>query len=201
MIKWIFFSLLFLVACATEPKIQDSAMAGIPVPSGSYSEVLEKWTDSAKNYSNFSSTFQATATFLAPEVLEHQVYVDAKEYSWTEEKFRSERQNILSKAETSAIVFIDFYTEKDENNNLGESKSDWNVFLESDGKRVVTSSVKRLRDTKLQLLEKYPYHNHWSRPYLLTFPISSTIASGGPLLLIISGPAGSARLNFPKKNN
>ena len=190
--------LILVAGCETAPTMhQESLVESIPKPAEAYSTVLNHWTDEEKNYRNFTSNFQVIATFLAPDLIEQQLYLDAGDFHWTAEKYRDERQRVLYQAETSATVFVDVYTEKDENNNLDKTKSDWSVFLDAGGKRVFPQSIKRIYDSKVSVVNKYPYHTLWSRPYVVTFPISTSVAISGPLRLVLAGPAGDAHLAFP----
>src|SRR4051812_45746442 len=106
-------------ACSTYSALHQEAVAdSIPKPAESYESVLKRWTNEEKDYRNFSSNFQVTATFVAPELIEQQLYLDAIDFHWTQDKFRDEKQRVLYQAESSASVFIDLYTDKDEYNNL-----------------------------------------------------------------------------------
>lgn len=165
-------------------------------PSEDYSDVVEKWTRHQKGYRGLSSSFQVTATLNSTEVLEGQLYLDGRQYHWTETEYNEKRQKTLLDAQTEISVFITLFTEKDENNNLDKTDGNWNLFLEADGARVKPKSVKRSFDTVLVLKEKYPYVDNWTRRYVAKFPIPAGVTLDRKVALEIAGPIGQSRLVF-----
>jgi len=187
----------FAVACATSAEKVEYQEAG--APTGSYSDVLEKWTSSEKEYRGASESFNVTSTILATDVVEQQVLMDAEQFHWTIAQYREARQKALYEAQSGTAVFVSFYTEKDESNDLDKSKTIWNIFMDSIGKRISPESIKKVYESKVVLSRKYPYHNVWNKAYLIKFPIATNIATGSDLKLTFAGPVGAATLKYPNQ--
>jgi hypothetical protein len=190
--------LLSCVACSHGSERQDDPNV-IEPPPGRYSTILNHWTDSDKAYSGLSAVYEVTATLMALEVVEHQVYLDAEQLKWTPERYRDAKQKALFEAQTEATVFVSLYTGKNENNDLDKTKTIWNIFLNADGKRFEPKSIKRIHDNQAQLLAKFPYHNVWSRAYMIKFSAqTSVVTSSSKISLTLASPLGSSELKFPQ---
>jgi hypothetical protein len=191
-------SSLAISACTIGAHHDEVKYDDIQKPKGSYDSVINHWTDHEKNYTAFSSSFQVTASLLSNEVIEHQVYLDAQKLHWTSAEYKEQHQKVLTEAQTTTTCFVSIYTAKDENNNLDKKNTSWNIFLESNDKHILPTSIKRVYESPAVLMVKYPYLNVWSRIYLIKFPISTAMATENAPSLIIAGPAGDAHLHYPK---
>lgn len=191
-------SLVFLTSCFTSRPESGFVSPDYPPPKSSYTSVLNKWTDKDRAYTGMTAAFQIEATLMSQDLIEHQLYIDADQFHWTNEQFKEARQKALYDAQSEATVFISFYTEKDENNNLDKTNTDWNIFLDVGGKRVSPKSLKRLYTNRAVLLNKYPYHDAWSRAYEVKFVIPTLSATASEARLIVAGPIGASHLKFPQ---
>jgi hypothetical protein len=167
-------------------------------PAQPYSVVLEEWTSSDRAYDGIVEIFQVTATLHSRDLVEGQTYQDAELFHWTPVQYKEERQKALAESQKETVVFISFYTEKDDQNNLDKKNSIWNIFLDNNGKRVLPSTIKRVYDVSAVLKARYPYHNNWFRPYLVKFPIATDVVTAGRTTLTIAGPVG--RVHLPYKS-
>jgi hypothetical protein len=104
----------------------------------------------------------------------------------------------MYESQSATTVFLMLFTEKDETNNLDKSNSIWNIYLQAGEARVKPESIKRVHESQVALADKYPYYNVWSRPYMIRFPVSTAVATSGPLTLVLAGPLGSVDLKFLK---
>lgn len=184
-----------LTACATT---HEYALQGAPMPEGSYSSHLSKWTDSKKEYSGIVASYQVNATLLSPEIIRHQIFEQSSQAHLTSEKYAENLYKALDEAKKQTSIFVALYTEKDENNDLESKKTLWNIFLDVGGKRISPVSVKRLHENQLVMNARYPYVNSWVRNYLVVFPISTDEAVSQNVEFVLAGPLGAARLKFPQ---
>lgn len=186
---------LILSSCATIPEY---GFQNSPLPQGTYTSALDKWTSEAKAYKGVISTFQVTATLNAPEVLEHQIYIAAVKSHRTQEQYQEAWNASKAESQKQTTFFVALYADKDDNNDLDQTKSLWNIFLDAGGKRISPKSIKRVYENRDALLERYPYLNPWSRPYLVTFPVrAEDLVNAAPVTLTLAGPVGAAYLKFP----
>lgn len=191
--------------CSSSSQRQDEAPASEKVlPSAisdsddDYQNILDRWTLSDKVYQGLQNRFQVTASVLSPELLMAQLKNQTRTYQWSAEEFTKKRDEVLKEAQVYTKVFLSFFTPVDEDNNLDKTKSIWNLVLVADGKRYSPTSVKRAFSPLSELKQKYPFHNPWSRPYEVTFPVSASVAIQKRLVLVISGPVGNCEMPFIK---
>ncbi|MDZ4677987.1 MAG: hypothetical protein SGI74_10840 [Oligoflexia bacterium] len=189
---------LSMIGCSTTNHEETLNYKGIERPPGKYTTVLDRWTTGEKSYASMSAAYQVTATLQAMEVVEHQVFQDAQQYQWSAEQLREARQKALYEAQNETTVFVSLYTDKDDTNVLDKKDSVWNIFLDVSGQRVMPKSIKRVYENKVALAAKYPYHNIWSKPYIIKFPIGTVAATSGAVGLTLAGPLGGSFLKFSK---
>jgi hypothetical protein len=190
--------LLLTSSCALQQTVSDDLKQ--EEPSGDYKDILDKWTNSDKSYSGLKADFIVDATLRSRELIEHQIYRDAIRLAWTGEQFRDARQKALFEASTQTQFFVSLYTEVDDINNLDKTSSSWNIFLDVGGKRISPKQIKRVFDERDVVITNYPYHTVWARPYIITFPVSTSELMGAPVTLTLAGPRGGIRLVYPRKD-
>src|SRR3954466_6052610 len=118
-IKFLVVSFIFLIfaGCASSIERPDNSFGDNPIPTGSYKEALNHWSASEKTYVGGAQALQITATLLARDVLEHQVFMDAQKFHWTADQYRENRQKALYDNESATSFFVVLYTDKDAENN------------------------------------------------------------------------------------
>jgi hypothetical protein len=166
---------------------------------GDYQQILDRWTQTAGVYRSLVETLQVTATMISQDVGDAQLEKMNDQFHWTADQFKENRDKAATEMQTQTKFFVGAYTDQSEDNNLDKEKSDWNIFLNLDGRRVNPTQVKRLYDNAATLQAKYPYVNVWNRYYMVTFPVGTYEAQGGHPELVIAGAVGSVKLKFPKE--
>jgi hypothetical protein len=187
---------LILSSCSTAPS--EHTFPGAPIPEGSYSDALERWTDSKKVYSGIIAAFEVTATLNSLPIIEHQVYLDSVKSRSTTQEYTDARKKALDEARSQTTFFVMLYTDKDENNDLDKLKNFWNIFLDVDGKRLMPKSVKKVYENKARLQDRYSYLNPWGKSYIVTFAVPAGEITTRTSTLTMASTLGAAILKFPQ---
>ncbi len=184
---------LAITACAT----RDVTPTGINVMSESaYNSVIEEYSDSTERYSGLYNTITMRSTLLNSKVSRAQVDQSARLFMWDQEKYNAELSKTNQKLEKETEIFLSFFTPTRKHDNLNHSKTLWRIFLDANGKRYEGKVTKiKLLTSELQGL--YPYHNSFSTPYSVIFPIPITSIEKGNSKLTVTGPVGSATQSYP----
>lgn len=181
-----------ITGCVTTLKTQP----GIPdISSSDYESLLEKKTKKLEVYDGLYNKLTVQATWIDSEFSLANLSQSARISQWDETKYKEEKANVISRHASTTEFFLSFYTPERKNDNLSSSKSMWKIFLEIDGKRFEGKATKiKLELPQIQAL--YPYHNRWSTPYMLNFPISTGLSENKKVTLTITGPVGVAQLEY-----
>ncbi len=189
----------WLTVCAACTTPENRYVIGdATVPMGDYTDIIQKWTSEAKVYSGIVSTFQVSSTMLSSEILNHQVFRDARTAHLTKDQYLDLRKKADDDSKTETSFFVALYTDKTETNDLNKPKTSWNIFLDVNGKRVMPKSIKLVFDKRDALLNRYPYLTPWSKQYMVTFPVKLDDAMEKPVTLTLASTLGAAYLIFPQ---
>lgn len=186
----------FSVGCATT----EVTPTGLTlITQSEYEKVLDLYTDRIETYNGLYNSLQAAASLINSKVLAAQIEQNARIYQWDQTKLNAERGSQMEKQIKGADVFLSFYTPEKKHDELHKSNTMWKIFLDVNGRRYEGKATKiKLQTVEVQGL--YPYHNRFSTPYTLSFPISVRDIEKFPSKLTLTGPAGSATLEFPAIN-
>ena len=191
-------ALSFLTAsCAT----RDTTSTGLNVMSESaYQSIVDEYSDSTERYSGLYNTITMRSTILNSKVAHAQLDQNARLFLWDKAKYDDESKKVDQKLNKESEIFLSFYTPTRKHDNLNRSKTLWKIFLDVDGKRYEGKATKiKLLTTELQSI--YPYHNSFSTPYSLIFPVPMKTIEKSNAKLTITGPVGSANQNYPGMAN
>lgn len=190
---FIFVFALMAAACAT----RDTTPTGLNVMSESaYQNVIDEYSDSTERYSGLYNTITMRSTLLNAKVAHAQLDQKARQFLWDKAKYDEEAKKVDQKLSKESEIFLSFYTPTRKHDNLNRSKTLWRIFLDVDGKRYEGKATKiKLLTTELQSI--YAYHNSFSTPYSLIFPVPMTKIENSEAKLTITGPVGSASQNYP----
>jgi hypothetical protein len=194
--KYIMGILLFLSACAGR-EINPSGLK--LVSESDYREIIDTYTDKIETYSGLYNSLTLSATLLNSNVILSQVDQYARHYNWDPPKYNAERSVAQDRLIQSSEVFVSFYTPERKHDNLSKYDSIWKVFLDVDGRRY-EGKISKMTQQTVELQKLYDHHTRFSTPYKLTFPVSMKKIENFPVKLVLTGPAGSAQLNFPALN-
>jgi hypothetical protein len=191
--KKILLMMLVLSSCATS----STTNSGLTVMSESeYESVIDRFTDRKENYTGLYNTLQIGGTLENSRVMAAELDQNARLYQWDQSKFNTEHNAAEEKLSKETSVFISFFTPEKKEDDLNKSTSMWKIFLDANGRRFEGKAVKiKLQPVEVKSL--FEYHNRFSTPYRVTFPIGIRLIEGYPSKLTVTGPVGSATLNFP----
>ncbi len=156
---------------------------------------VESESDKAEIYSGLYNTLTMAGTLVNSKVNEALLNQQARMYQWDDAKMTSERTKSEEKMKLQTEVFLSFYTPERKHDDLNKNQTLWKIFLDVDGKRYEGKATKiKLLTTEVHSL--YPYHNRFSTPYSISFPVSTKSIESKPSVLTVTGPVGSAQLKF-----
>lgn len=163
----------------------------------SYKKALKKVTRKEAVYQrdDFHANIVWAATHQTPEYLQSKTDYIAKIYDLTPQ----EKQEILDKQNKAfaqqVSFFVSFYSYDRNTTNLSVKDNKWKLYLHTGAQKIEPSSI-RVKE-KLTPIEKvlFPYVDHWSKAYYVTFPIESLQV---PFTLEIRSPEGNSELRWKK---
>lgn len=182
----------FALSCASRLKTQP----GIPdISASQYTDLLEKKTKKIEVYDGLYNILTVQATWVDSSLSEASLSQSARNFQWNEQLYKEEREKKININSTSTQFFISLFTPERKHSNLSKTKNLWKIFLEVDGQRYEGKATKvKLLQSEIQA--QYPFHNRWSTPYLVSFPIATSLIENKPAILILTGAVGSAQLNY-----
>jgi hypothetical protein len=170
--------------------------AGIPeISAPDYENLIESKTRKIEVYEGLYNKLTIQGTWLDSRVTEATLSHRARLQQWTEEKYKEEKTKAISKHTESTEFFVSFYTPERRHNDLAQNKTLWKIFLDVNGQRYEGKATKvKLLLTEIQAL--YPYHNRWSTPYVLSFPVATSLVENRNAVLTLTGAVGSPQIQF-----
>ncbi len=186
---------ILVSACATRlPTPQ-----GVPeVSVSNYEQAISDKTKKIEVYDGLYNKLTVQATWLDSLVTEYTLSHNARLFQWQEPKYREERTKKVSKNAESSEFFVSFFTPERKHMDLSGAKNLWKIYLDVNGQRYEGKATKiKLSLSELQAL--YPYHNRWSTPYTVSFPVATSLIENKPATLVFTGAVGSAELAFPQQ--
>lgn len=185
-------AVIFTTGCATT----EVTPTGVSVITQSeYERILEKYTESSRRYQGFYNTLQVEATLLNTPMTKAQLEQNARLFLWNREKMDEETKKAQDRNEKQTDVFLSFYTPERKNDNLNKSQSNWKVFLDVDGKRY-DGKVTKIKSILSEVQGLYPYHNRFSTPYTVTFPVPVKVIEGKPIRFTVTGSVDFVVLDY-----
>lgn len=185
----LFLTLTTLMACASTPVGQQR------ISEGDYLEILEAQTHKVQKYDGLQATMELGATFLSSKVQEAQLNRQADLLQWGDAELQQEKNKRGEENLKQTEIFVTFFTPERKHDDLSRSKTLWKIFLDTDGRRYEGKATK-IKLLTAEIASLYPQHNNFSTPYKVVFPVSLATVEGKPATLTITGPVGSAVINF-----
>jgi hypothetical protein len=185
-------SLYLLSSCATRLPTPE----GVPeVSIANYEKAVTEKTQKIEIYDGLYNKLTVQSTWIDSLLTEYSLSHSARLSQWNEVKYRDERSKRVGKNAESTEFFVSFYAPEKKHTDLSSSKTIWKIFLDVNGQRYEGKATKmKLLLSEVQVL--YPYHNRWSVPYTVSFPVATSLVEGKPAKLIFAGAVGSAELSF-----
>lgn len=170
--------------------------AGVPdIPIGKYDNLIEEKSRKIQIYDGLYNKLTVESTWLDSAVTEASLSHNARLQQWNEQKYKEEKAKVISKHAESTEFFVSFYSPERKHNDLSNNKTLWKIFLDVNGQRYEGKATKvKLLFSEIQVL--YPYHNRWSTPYVVSFPVATTLVENKPATLTFTGAVSSTQLQF-----
>ncbi len=161
-----------------------------------FQNVISNHTRQKQIYSGLYNSMDITTTLLNSKVMTAQIDQLARLYLWDENKYIQEKAKSEEKLKKETEFFVSFYTPERKHDDLHKNQTLWKIFLDAGGKRYEGKSKKiKLLTEEIQGI--YSYHNRFSTPYSVIFPIAvKNIESFKEIKMTVTGPVGSATLEF-----
>ena len=180
------------VSCATRLSVP----AGVPeISVRDYEVMIFVKSKKVEIYDGLYNILTVEGTWLNSQITEAGLSHSARLYQWNEQKYKDEKIKAISRHTESTEFFVSFYTPERKHNDLSQSKTLWKMFLDVNGQRYEGKATKvKLLLTEIRAL--YPYHNRWSTPYIISFPVATSLVENKKATLTLTGAVGSPQLNF-----
>ncbi len=187
----IFFVLLS--SCAHQPApTSSSAVAS----EEDYNAFIVHNTVKTNHYSGFHQTFQADMTILSNEVQSTQLKQRAAYLQWDSKQLQTERDKMLQENSAYAKFFLRFYSPVRDYDDLHKGKSIWRIYLEVSGRRL-EGKVKKMPDKFVDIKTLYPFFDHFSTAYEVTFSLPMVTLESKPCKVTLTSSLGSSEFAFP----
>lgn len=184
---------VLICSCATRlPTPQ-----GVPeVSIANYEKAVSDKTKKIEVYDGLYNKLTVQATWIDSLVTDYTLSHNARLFQWQEPKYREERTKKVSKNAESSEFFVSFFTPERKHMDLSGAKNLWKIYLDVNGQRYEGKATKiKLSLSEVQAL--YPYHNRWSTPYTINFPVATSLVENKDAVLVFTGAVGSAELKYP----
>lgn len=181
-----------ILSCVTNLKTQ----VGVPeISSADYGRLLEQKTRKVEIYNGLYNILTVQGTFLDSQFTEASLSINARNAQWNEQTYKEERSKKINKNAENTEFFITLYTPERKHSDLSKTKNLWKIYLEVNGQRFEGKATKvRLLLGEIQSL--YPHHNRWSTPYIVSFPVATSLIENKSAVLTLTGAIGSAQLTY-----
>jgi len=175
-----------------------------PVPEPEYSDVLSRWTRSAKVFDGIDARIYLSATYKDTSYIAAYVLRYSKAYKLDEDYAMALSERELGEADKYNEFFISVYTPDESWNDLEKRDSIWRLYLEDGtGARLLPVSITRVDKGDPLVREFFPYFDMWSAAYRVKFPRYSETGTEpipndltGYLRLTVTGIMGEGTLEW-----
>ena len=189
-------AMFLLMGCVHEPLTNPNGDNG---PSEvEYMSTIAKNTVKTNQYAGFYQTFQADMTILTADVETAGLRKRGYFLQWDPKQYQTEREKMLQDHSAYSKFFMRFFSPDHDYDDLQKGKSIWRVYLEISGQRF-EGKVKKLNDKYVELQTLYPFLDHFSTPYEITFKVPMNTVENGPSKVTLTSSLGTAEFIFPLK--
>lgn len=183
---------LLTSSCITQLKTQP----GVPeVSSSDYEHLLDNKTKKVEIYDGLYNILTIQSSWLDSQLTEASLSQSARNAQWNEQVYKEERTKKINTHAQSTEFFVSLFTPERKHADLSSTKNVWKIYLEVNGQRFEGKATKvKLLLSEIRAL--YPYHNRWSTPYIISFPVATSLVENRPATLTLTGGVGSAQLQY-----
>jgi len=188
-------SCFVLSACHHNPSNSKLSKNWQPLSQSQNLRLLNKNTKSHKEYSGLHMSFQAHMVFLNTKIKTNQIKLKSQYKNWSEQEASEKLSTVNSDLTKKAHFFLSFYSPNRKRNKLDQKASDWKVILKTNSSE--TEGVVKYEDNISDHTKVfYPHIEHWGKPYVVTFPVSSQELETSPFEVVLMGPEGMASFKY-----
>lgn len=185
-----FTSLFF--GCAAK----DIKYPNIPVISETdYENKLDQNTQKKEVYSGFHNILTFTATLNDGPMMDAQLAKQAEAYQWNETTYQKQKTEMTADLGNKTQVFLSFFTPEKKQNNLSQKSTTWKIYLDIGSQRYEGTATK-LKTAYEDLVLIYSYHNKWSTPYKIEFPVGANTIGNQKVKFTITGAVGEGTVDL-----
>lgn len=160
-----------------------------------YESLIIKKSNKIELYEGLYNKLTVEATWLDSQVADATLSHSARLSQWPEAKYKEEKTKSIGRRAESTEFFVSFYTPERKHNDLSHNKTLWKIFLDVNGQRYEGKATKvKLLLTEIQAL--YAYHNRWSVPYMVSFPVATSLVENKRAVLTFTGAVASPQLIY-----
>lgn len=193
--KKLMLSLFVVSLCSCTSVPNEPQVVANRINETSYTALIDRNSDGQSEYNGFHNNFEFRGTMLNSAVSDGMIKRQGDYYQWEGEKESGEREKAAQEMSSMTRIHVSFFTPERKNDNLGDLKSIWRIFLDAGGQRY-TGTVKKDRRLISELQVLYPYHTRWTTPYVFEFPVPTTVIEGQDSTLTVTGPLGTRTIKF-----
>lgn len=165
------------------------------IPEDDYYSYIRQNTDQKELYDGFMNILKVSATMHTSSVARAQLDQNARIYQWNPDQYSNEKAKIETDLSKSTKFFLSLFVPERKHDDLNKGTTKWKIFYDVGGRRYEGKATKvKILLSEAQTL--YPHHTRWQTPYILTFPIPTSIAEAGPGKLTLTGPVTSVTLEY-----
>jgi hypothetical protein len=191
--KHILFPLVLLLASCSTPANKTEVSVK---DDSEISSTIKQYTDNKKVYDGFQNTLEISATLQNSAVLGSLLDKNAKFYQWNQETYDREKAKIENEKVRQTEVFLSFFIPERKLDDLAKPTTKWKLFLDFNGRRL-EGKVTKLKSPLQEIQALYPHHSRWQSAYKVSFPVPTNLLDANASTLTVTGPVGSAQVNFP----
>ena len=184
--------LLLSLGCASVSPNNNGVMV---ISQGEYEKRIEVFSRKIETYQGLINTIHMSATLLNSQVIEAQLLQKARLFQWDQTTLDSERQKALEEVNKTTQIFVSLYTPEKKHDDLHKNQTLWKIFMDANGKRY-EGKVKKIKLLTDEIRGLYAYHTRFATPYSIVFPVSVRSIENTNIKLTVTGPVGSATVQF-----
>lgn len=148
-------------------------------------------------YDGLRNAFYYVVCPLDAETQSYQLELNRIYFLWDDTQYAEKKAEMEKSKSTETQLFLSFYTPDNKLNDLGSKNSNWRAFIDSSGKRYL-STIQKMKNRYEDLKVLYPNHSHWSTGYILTFSVPSTKIDFTSADFTLTGRVGYSKKSFAK---
>lgn len=165
------------------------------MPEDEYFSLVKDNTQSKELYNGFMNILNFSATLMKSNLSRAQVDQNARIYQWNPDQYANEKSKVESQMTKSTHIFLSFFVPERKHDDLHKSGTKWKIFLDVAGRRYDGTATKmKILLSEAQSL--YPHHTRWQTPYIVSFPVPTSLVDAGNAKLTITGPVTSSTVDF-----